>query len=299
MAERRIPLWLWPNLLSLDAPIVAVVWLGMFARVWLGYLEWQSYFALGLAVWVIYVVDRLLDVKLLHADDPRLGPRHAFVKRHQKKLAWLSVVAALGCVFMAFFVLPSRLIGLPAEIGYLLPAGILTFVFFSMNLASAGNPEIPHLRNLLAGVTFSFGTAMLAHMHIGSEGVIHLFKSREMLCFALLCTVNISAIHFWEHSRQSRDENFQAAHELALTLPLVVLGAVCILSAAMEETTISEGIGAEATRRPFFYAVLVSAGLLFVLNRQRERFSMDALRVLADVALIVPFPVFWLLTTAR
>ena len=290
MAERRTPLWLWPNLLSLDAPIVAVVWLAMFARVWLGYLEWQSYFALGLAVWVIYVVDRLLDVKLLHADDPRLGPRHDFVKRHQKLLGWLVVAAGLGCVFMAFFVLPSRLIGLPAEIGYLLPVCAATFVFFSMNLASAGNPEIPHVRNLLAGVIFSFGTAMLAHMHIGSEGVFHLALSREMLCFGLLCTVNISAIHFWEHSRQSRDENYQAAHELALTLPLAVLGAACILSAGLEE---------ETTGRPFFYAVLISAALLFVLNRQRERFSMDALRVLADVALVAPFPVFWLLSSVK
>ncbi|MCW1883362.1 hypothetical protein OKA04_01385 [Luteolibacter flavescens] len=290
MPERRIPLWLWPNLLSLDAPIVAVVWLAMFARMWLGLLEWPHYLALGLAVWVIYMADRLLDVKLLHADDPRLGPRHAFVKRHQGVLGWLTVVAALGCVYMAFFVLPALLIGFPSDLGYLLPAIIFTFVFFSMNLASAGNPEIPHLRNLVAGVTFSFGTAMLAHMHIGSEGVFHLIQSREMLCFALLCAVNISAIHFWEQSRQSRDEDYQAAHELALTLPLAVLGAACILSAGLDE---------ETTKRPFFYAVLIATALLFVLNRVRDRFSMDALRVLADVALIVPFPIFWMLSSAR
>ena len=54
----------------------------------------------------------------------------------------------------------------------------------------------------------------------------------------------------------------------------------------------------ETTRRPFYYAVLIATALLFVLNRQRARFSMDALRVLADVALIAPFPVFWLLSSA-
>ena len=101
MAERRIPLWLWPNLLSLDAPIVAVVWLAMFARTWrVDFLQWESYLALGLATWVIYVVDRLLDVKLLHSDDPRLGERHGFLKRHQKKLGWMVLAAGLGCVFM-------------------------------------------------------------------------------------------------------------------------------------------------------------------------------------------------------
>ncbi len=291
MADRRIPFWLWPNLLSLDAPVVAVVWLAMFARTWrVDFLQWESYLALGLAVWVIYVVDRLLDVKVLHAEDPRLGERHGFVKRHQKKLCWLALAAVLGCVFMAFFVLPSRLIGLPAEIGYLLPAAVMTFVFFSMNLASAGNPEIPHLRNLLAGATFSYGTAMLAHLNIGTESIFHLLTSREMLSFGLLCAANISAIHFWEHSRQSRDEDYQAAHELALTLPLAVLGAACIAFAGFDQ---------ETTRRPFYYAVLIATALLFVLNRQRERFSMDALRVLADAALVAPFPVFWLLSSAR
>lgn len=294
MPDRRTPLWLWPNLLSLDAPIVAVTWLVMFARTWrVDFLQWESYLALGLAVWVIYVVDRLLDVKVLHAEDPRLGPRHGFVSRHQKKLGWLVLVALLACLFLAFFVLPSRLIGHfgnPPEFGYLMPAGLMTVVFFSLNLASAGNPEIPHVRNLLAGVTFSYGTAMLAHLNIGTEGIGHLLFSREMLCFALLCAVNISAIHFWEHSRQSRDEDHQAAHELALTLPLAVLGAACIAFAGFDQ---------ETTRRPFYYAVMISAALLFVLNRQRERFSMDALRVLADAALVAPFPVFWLLSSAR
>jgi len=290
MADRRTPLWLWPNLLSLDAPIVAVVWLAMFARTWLGYLEWHNYLALGLAVWVIYVVDRLLDVKLLHADDPRLGERHGFVKEHQKKLGWMALAAALGCVFMAFFVLPAKLIGFPMEIGYLLPAAVMTFVFFSLNLASAGNHEIPHLRNLIAGLTFSYGTAMLAHLNIGTESIFHLLLSREMLCFGLLCAANISAIHFWEHSRQSRDQDYQAAHELALTLPLAVLGAACIAFAGFDE---------ETTRRPLYYAVLISTALLFVLNRQRERFSMDALRVLADAALVAPLPVFWLLSSPR
>jgi hypothetical protein len=297
MPARRTPPWLWPNLLSLDAPFVAMVWLAMFSRVWLGYLEWHNYLALGLGVWAIYTADRLLDVKVLHASDPRLGPRHEFVRRHQKLLAWLVAVAVAGCVFLAFFVLPSRLIGHglfpggePAEYGYLFPAALMTLGFFSMTLSSAGTTEIPHLRNLLAGLAFSYGTAMTAHLNIGTEGIFHLLFSREMLSFAALCTVNISAIHFWEQSRQSADPDFKAAHELAVTLPLALLAGACLLFAVLDQ---------ETTRRPLYYAVMMSAALLFVLNHRRERFSIDALRVLADLALVAPFPVFWLLSSNR
>jgi uncharacterized membrane protein YphA (DoxX/SURF4 family) len=66
-----------------------------------------------------------------------------------------------------------------------------------------------------------------------------------------------------------------------------LLGAAAILFAQSSDESIT---------RPFFYAILISAALLFVLNRNRSRFSLDALRVLADVAMIVPFPVFLALT---
>jgi hypothetical protein len=48
----------------------------------------------------------------------------------------------------------------------------------------------------------------------------------------------------------------------------------------------------QAPTRPFFYAVLISAALLQVINRNRDRFSMDALRTMADLAMIVPLPLF-------
>ena len=104
-----------------------------------------------------------------------------------------------------------------------------------------------------------------------------------VLAFALLCCVNICAIHFWEHSRQSGDPEVKAADELSLTLPLALLGGSSVLFASLDK---------QASTRPFFYAVLVAAGLMFVLNRQRSRFSLDALRVMADAAMLAPLPVF-------
>lgn len=295
MPDRRISFWLWPNLLSLDAPIVAVVWLSMFANAWrVDYHQWEAYAALGLGVWGVYLFDRLMDLKLLDPGDSRLGLRHEFIRRHEGIVKWVATAATLLCAGLALFRLPSELIGqnlfggAQAQFGYVFPAMMMVVAFFSMTVSSAGNPDIPHFRNLVAGLAFSYGTGMIAHVYIMTEGILHLLASPEMLCFALLCSLNISAIHFWEHSRGSRDPDVKAAHELALTLPLAVLGGAAIMFARSDDETVT---------RPFFYAILISAALLFVLNRNRSRFSLDALRVLADAAMVAPYPVFLAMST--
>ena len=54
-------LWLWPNLLSLDAPIVALLWQILFARCFHARVETLPSVLLVLAVWLIYAADRTLD----------------------------------------------------------------------------------------------------------------------------------------------------------------------------------------------------------------------------------------------
>ena len=297
MPERRTPLWLWPNLLSLDAPIVAVVWLCMFQKIWLQVLPWAYHVALFLAVWGIYIADRILDVKMLYPNDPRIGERHEFHRRHIRLMGSLAALAILGSIIVA-----GWHISFGPLVEYGIPAIFLTVVFFSLTIFSKQDRETPHLRNAVAGVAFAYGTAMPAHMWSMKPGIIgrvfefassaplHLLTSPEMMAFAVLCILNISAIHFWEQSRATEDVEQRAFHEMVLTVPLAALGAAAIWLAALDE---------ESRSRPFYYAVLIAAALMFVLNRRRERFSMDALRVLADAALVAPFPVFWLLSSAR
>ena len=285
MPERRTPLWLWPNLLSLDAPAVAMAWLFMFQKIWLQILPWGYYAALGLAVWGIYILDRIIDVKMLAPGDPRLGPRHDFHQRHLRVMSTVAVLALLGSAFIA-----GGHISFGPMVDYGKPVIFLVVVFFSLTIFSKQDREIPHLRNLFAGLAFSYGTSMGAHMWSWKPGifdVVHqpfnLALSPEMLAFAILCTLNISAIHFWEHSRFSGDVEQAAANDLSLTIPLTVLAAGSIGLAVLDE---------ESRSRPFYYAVLISSALLYVLNRIRANYSVDALRVMADAAMLVPLPVF-------
>ena len=279
-ASRRQPLWLYPNLLSLDAPLVAIAWLYVFARTWrLGYHPWEAYATLGLAVWMIYAADRLLDVSLSGADGGPMEPRHRFHTRHR---GWFRVgllVALLVAVALVVTRMPMTIYK------HLLLGGVLVAGFFGLSMLSSQDArDVPHTKNILAGVAFAYGTAMTAHIYRSEFDIYDMLLSREFVCFAVLCVLNISAIDLWEHAARTADVEVKAGDELALTLPLALLAAAALAYALLDE---------QLTSRPFFYAILTGAGLLHVLNRSRARLTMDALRVLADVALLVPVLVFF------
>lgn len=59
--EERRPWWLYVNLLGLEAPLIAVVWLFLFAQTWrVLYHPWEAYVALGFAVWAVRMTVRLV-----------------------------------------------------------------------------------------------------------------------------------------------------------------------------------------------------------------------------------------------
>jgi uncharacterized membrane protein YphA (DoxX/SURF4 family) len=276
--ERRKPLWLIPNLLSLDAPLVAVAWLYIFAKTWrVVYLPSTTYISLGLVVWVIYVTDRLLDALMNGGNSGKLEARHEFHRKHQKVFRVLAMIAGLVALILVITGLATKIYG------YALFGGLMVAAFFTLSVFSTQGPnEIPYAKNILAGFSFAYGTAMLAFAYTGFDSE-DLLRSPELICFAVLCILNIAAIDLWEHANRSADPEIKATDELALTLPLTLLGAAALIFAVKDP---------DLTTRPFFYAILTGAALLQILNRNRARFSMDALRVLADAALLVPFIVF-------
>jgi hypothetical protein len=276
------PLWLIPNLLSLDAPLVAVVWLYLFAKTWgVDYHPGHEYGLLALVVWMLYVIDRLLDAAL-RGDSPRCQARHRFHTKHRRK--FMGGVVLAGCVALVLVLLKSPM----AIFSYLIVESFLVAGFFAMAVFTAAEvEEIPYAKNIFAGAAFAFGTAMVAHVYLYDRGIWDLLKSREFIGFAVLCMLNMSAIDLWEHAERSQNPEVKATDELSLTLPLAVLGAASLVFALRAE---------DQSARPFFYAILTGAALLHILNRNRARFSMESLRVLADVVLVAPALVFFAFT---
>ncbi|MEI7912039.1 MAG: hypothetical protein WCK77_20600 [Verrucomicrobiota bacterium] len=278
-SDPRKPWWLLPNLLSLDAPLVAVVWLAMFAKTWgVNYHPTHSYVLLGLGVWVLYVADRLLDATL-HGDSPRCRERHRFHRRHWRKFACGGLIAAGAALATVLMRSPM------AIFSYLIIEGILVAGFFAIaTFTRPAAEDVPFAKNIVAGAAFAFGTALVAHVYQYDKGIRDLLMAREFHVFAVLCMLNISAIDLWEHASRHSDPEVLATDELSLTLPLTLLAGACLFFALQAE---------QHSSRPFYYAVLTGAALLHVVNRTRARFSLEALRVLADLALVAPALVFF------
>ena len=97
--------YLWPNILSVDAPLVAVCWQVLLARS-LGVSDSVPVtVALGAAVWCIYVLDRLFD-------GPAEGTaRHRFHWDHRISLLVAVAAAAMATVAFAMPKLPPPVLG--------------------------------------------------------------------------------------------------------------------------------------------------------------------------------------------
>ena len=78
--KSRTPWWLWPNLLNLDSPILALIWQEQFARIANVDLALGDRLILFCCTWLVYCTDRLLDV--INSNTKTETGRHSI---HQKK----------------------------------------------------------------------------------------------------------------------------------------------------------------------------------------------------------------------
>src|SRR6266478_6068420 len=86
--SRRPVIWL--NVLCLDAPIVAISWQWLFARVFGVTMPLAEREGLFLTAWLIYLMDRLADSISLSPDVPK-ALRQDFCSRH--KNIWIGLIA--------------------------------------------------------------------------------------------------------------------------------------------------------------------------------------------------------------
>ena len=135
----------------------------------------------------------------------------------------------------------------------------------------------------MAGFAFAWGVgAGLVGLDL-SMNIFAKLLSREMLCFGLLCVINITAVDLWVKGSSELDADLD---EWALTLALLVLGLFCMLFMGLKVHRMDD---------PFYVAILIATALMYVLNRSRARMSADFLRIAADLVLLVSAASYWLL----
>ncbi len=279
LTQRRKPLWLYSSLLSLDAPLVAMAWLYVFAKVWrVNYLPWTAYAILAMAVWVIHVIERLNDAKMREAAGIPLGERHVFHRHHARWFLGAVALALAGMLALVLLFLPMSIFS------YLTLGGVLVVGYLLLSrIGNRQTREIEYGKNILAGAAFAYGVTMIAHVFLPAIGKHDLIISREFLTFFVLCVIQLCAIDFWDKSALDADAEEGAGGDLAITLPVLVI-AIAALAFAISSH--------QQSVRPFYYAILTGAALIHVINRNRRKFSAPQLRALADLAMLAPALVF-------
>ena len=246
------PWWLWPNVLSLDAPAVAVTWQVFLASVAGIAVPLAASVVLALVVWGAYLIDRGLDAHR-GADG---SDRHRAAGRNP--IAWmLGAVAALIFAFVvAFTVLPRAhltvgFVVLGATIGY----------FAAVHLSGAKKILGRGLKEASVGVVFAAGVAI--PLIADAEPYVNWLPG--VVAFAGLCWLNCALISRWE-------DGADRGHPLWLAVLVGGLAAGVALGAPM----------------PVAVAIIASTVALAVLHLLRARFSDRAKRVLVDAVLLTP-----------
>jgi hypothetical protein len=245
----RSPVWLWLNLLSLDAPIVALVWQNFLARIYPVALYPAGRCALGLTVWAIYLADRLLDVRDSAPDAET--PRHNFYRRY-RRFAWM-LLATVLCADLLVTFLWLR----PAVFanGLLVAAGVIVYlgVFPLGRIRGAWKQPA-------AAILFTIGVFLVAWT--GTASPVQSL-GWPAAAFCALCFGNLVIIENWERNRRIKRR---------AGIWLSLLAVACIA----------------AGHSRWYFAVAASAAGLAALILPGENISRNARRVLADAVLLIP-----------
>lgn len=321
----RVPWWLWPNVLSLDAPLVAVLWQEALARAHHVKLLPGCDLALGLTVWLIYIVDRVVD-GFQKVPGQVLSPRHAFYRDHRALVIGLVIPGlTLWLLYLALAVIPSGILwrGLAQSILvgiYLLHYSVhrsrpVLFSLSSMVLSGAALAvlilfPLPRPVQILYGMMLAL---LFLQPVVGRQSSIpkeficgYLFAlgcglsvrflsldeyagpfSLETLLLALLFALNCVAISCYE---RKTDRVFDPGAIFQLWPGIARMYPLLLLTlAALTIFAFRHALSRELLA--FSGAVLFSTLLLGALHLFSRRITPDLARVLADAALVVPLVV--------
>lgn len=261
ISDEPIAFWLCPQVLSLDAPAVAVTWQWLFARSFHIPVPLSVLFVTGASVWMIYAGDHLLDVKV----GAIYSARHRFVFRHLR-----SYRVALAAIALMTFVAAWHL---PPSI-WACGVAVAAAVFAYLAAVHSGRAFLRRYwpKEFVVGAVFAIGSSIATW-----TATSHAWPSITL--FAALCIINCSSVDYWEWQRNRvllryphRLTRFAAKHFFVASFGILAFSAL-VLYLAPNPAIASAGL---------------SAILLIGVGAARSRLSPDAARLLADAALLTP-----------
>ena len=271
--RRHTALTLW-HLLSLDAPSVAALWTWFIAHSVGISLPWKAPAAMFVAVWMIYVADRLLDARQLDTEGfTDLEERHRFHHRHRSSFFTGIAIASLALVALLLHI-HHRALELYMLLATLLGTWLL--LIHARPQPHGGAQRLP--KELAVGVFFP---AAIFIPTVARVPQLQLQLLPVAALFAAACTLNCLFLYAWEHPSQPRAQ--PNAHWTTLWairhLPQLSFGLMTLSIAVILCTHIAVVPA---------IACVLSITLLLLLHSQRRRILPLHLRAAADLVLLTP-----------
>lgn len=242
------------NVLSLDAPVVALVWQDFLARCYPTVLRPAGRAVLGLTVWAIYLADRLIDVRHTTAEEKpgeSESAAHEFFRRHgmiaQLLLAGVLVAdLTIALIWLRPTVFSSGLWAAAAVLGYLA-------VFARWRIGKR------LWKQVLAAILFTTGVFLIDWTQTPDPWAV---LGWPAAAFGALCAGNLLLIERWQQDLASNRG----------WVGMMLLAGYCVVFGNSRWDA----------------AVAMSAAGLAILDGGSERLAHDARRVLADAVLLTP-----------
>ena len=269
-AQRAVPT-IWLNLVCLDAPIVAVLWLCLFARTFHLPVLPGNAVALFLTAWLIYLADRLADASVLKAELPR-SLRQAFCLRHRE--IWISALLLIGG-FDLYVIWRSVAAG-TFFAGAVV--GILALIYLALNHPRGLIWRSLPIKEVAIGLLFTAGTLVALLPVPAPSGGAFIACG---LVFACLCSLNCISIASWEREL----DRAQGKISVATCHPRFVRHARKVGASLAFISLVMASIYRPAA--PIFGCVAASALLLALLDTLAKP-GVDQRTAMADLVLLTP-----------
>lgn len=291
--------WEWLTILSLDAPLVAVLWQELFASSLGIPLQPYHYSLLGLSVWLVYVADRWLDGLKLKPFE-MMSSRHAFYARWRRPVLLLWCIGLLiGIAMAGFYLTPIELtfglVLMLASVFYLGNVhyqGVLNVDWFqkkkncktsTLSVARGYNPLL--LKEAQVGLLFAAGILLFILPKLSTVlNASYILFGLGLAAFVLLCFVNCSLIALWEKALdESQDQSsiIQKLPKLEHSLPTR-----CLFLAVL--TSIVASLTLMSSFSIIFTCTAASFLCLYILHKSHKNLQTQTIRVLADAVLLTP-----------
>jgi hypothetical protein len=260
----RVRPWLYPQVLSLDAPLVAVCWQWLFARSFHVAVSPLVLFVTAGCVWMIYAADHLLDVR----GGAVCSARHSFVRSHGRSIL-LALMAIAFVTGVAAMQLPTGVL-----LGGVAVAGVVGIYLLVVHLGrDATRRYWP--KEIVIGAVFAAGSSIASW----SSGFTTHRAWPEIALFGALCTLNCAAVDCWEW--KSSSERLRCPHRLTRWMGRYFYVAAIAIAAA-------GGTVYGYAPNALAIAIAVSGFLLMAVGVVRKFVSPETGRLFADAALLTP-----------